>query len=176
MQNSIKEYVLSGEFEQVRQLMAKADFLDFEEAYISCAHENESMMFYTCILDMIKFEETSELHDLAFLLLVYPLSEIEGALDSAYYHAQASIQLTNGKEIKSLLQMLLLHAIPEPVITDSEAFKVAKQILKLDPSNHVARNALKETANAWIMLSLILTNYNNMEILINKHVNDCLID
>ena len=40
------------------------------------------MMFYTCILDMIKFEETSELHDLAFLLLVYPLSEIEGALDS----------------------------------------------------------------------------------------------
>ncbi|WP_053031851.1 hypothetical protein [Staphylococcus haemolyticus] len=146
MQNSIKEYVLSGEFEQVRQLMAKADFLDFEEAYISCAHENESMMFYTCILDMIKFEETSELHDLAFLLLVYPLSEIEGALDSAYYHAQASIQLTNGKEIKSLLQMLLLHAIPEPVITDSEAFKVAKQILKLDPGNHVARNALKETA------------------------------
>ena len=155
--------------------MAKADFLDFEEAYISCAHENESMMFYTCILDMIKFEETSELHDLAFLLLVYPLSEIEGALDSAYYHAQASIQLTNGKEIKSLLQMLLLHAIPEPVITDSEAFKVAKQILKLDPSNHVARNALK-ALSAWIMLSLILTNYNNMEILINKHVNDCLID
>ena len=41
-------------------------------------------------------------------------------------------------KIKSLLQMLLLHAIPEPVITDS-AFKVAKQILKLDPSNHVAK-------------------------------------
>ena len=40
--------------------------------------------------------------------------------------------------------MLLLHAIPEPVITDTEAFKVAK--LKLNPSNHVARNALKETA------------------------------
>ena len=42
--------------------------------------------------------------------------------------------------------MLLLHAIPEPVITDSEASKLLKQILKLDPSNHVARNALKETA------------------------------
>lgn len=176
MQNSIKEYVLSGEFEQVRQLMAKADFLDFEEAYISCAHENESMMFYTCILDMIKFEETSELHDLAFLLLVYPLSEIEGALDSAYYHAQASIQLTNGKEIKSLLQMLLLHAIPEPVITDSEAFKVAKQILKLDRVIMLQEMHLKKQLSAWIMLSLILTNYNNMEILINKHVNDCLID
>jgi hypothetical protein len=33
------------------------------------------------------------MHDLAFLLLVYPLSEYEGALDSAYYHADASIKL-----------------------------------------------------------------------------------
>ena len=52
--------------------------MEFEEAYISSAHEVESMMFYTCILDMIKVEESSELHDLAFLLLVYPLSEYEG--------------------------------------------------------------------------------------------------
>ena len=80
------------------------------------------------------------------------------------------------KEIKSLLQMLLLHAIPEPVITDSEAFKVAKQILKLDPVIMLQEMHLKKQLSAWIMLSLILTNYNNMEILINKHVNDCLID
>ncbi|MFP3490734.1 hypothetical protein R0K20_24375, partial [Staphylococcus sp. SIMBA_130] len=46
MQNSIKEYVLRGEFEQVRQLIAEADGLDLEEAYISCAQENESMMVY----------------------------------------------------------------------------------------------------------------------------------
>ena len=42
--------------------------------------------------------------------------------------------------------MLLLHAIPEPVISDKRAFSVAKQILKLDPNNKVARNVLKETA------------------------------
>ena len=58
--------------------MSETDFMEFEEAYISSAHEVESMMF-TCILDMIKVEESSELHDLAFLLLVYPLSEYEGA-------------------------------------------------------------------------------------------------
>ncbi len=103
-------------------------------------------MFYTCILDMIKYEESSEMHDLAFLLLVYPLSEYEGALDSAYYHADASIKLTDGKEVKSLLQMLLLHAIPTPVISDKKAFDIAKQILKLDPNNNVARNVLKDTA------------------------------
>ena len=85
--------------------MSETDFMEFEEAYISSAHEVESMMFYTCILDMIKYEESSEMHDLAFLLLVYPLSEYEGALDSAYYHADASIKLTDGKEVKSLLQM-----------------------------------------------------------------------
>lgn len=35
---------------------------------------------------------------------------------------------------------------PNLLLQIQEAFKVAKQILKLDPSNHVARNALKETA------------------------------
>ena len=58
---------------------------------------------------------------------MYPLSEYEGALDSAYYHADASIK-TDGKEVKSLLQMLLLHAIPTPVISDKKAFDIAKQI------------------------------------------------
>ena len=58
---------------------------------------------------------------------MYPLSEYEGALDSAYYHADASIKLTDGKEVKSLLQMLL-HAIPTPVISDKKAFDIAKQI------------------------------------------------
>lgn len=42
--------------------------------------------------------------------------------------------------------MLLLHALPEPVISDKKAFEVSKQILKLDPSNKVARNVLKDTA------------------------------
>ncbi|CAC6983112.1 Uncharacterised protein [Staphylococcus aureus] len=42
--------------------------------------------------------------------------------------------------------MLLLHAIPTPVISDKKAFDIAKQILKLDPNNNVARNVLKDTA------------------------------
>ena len=146
MKDLIKRHVLNGEFESVKRLMSESDFMEFEEHYISSAHEVESIMFYTCILDMIKDGETAEMHDLAFLLLVYPLSELEGALDSAYYHAEASIKLTEGKELKSLLQMLLLHAIPEPVISDKKAFDISKQILKLDPNNNVARNILKQTA------------------------------
>ena len=111
LQEDIKFYVLNGKFEEIKNIMSNIDFMEFEEVYISCAHEQENIMFYTCILDMMKANETAELHDLAFLLLVYPLSEVEGALEAAYYHADASIQLTNGKEIKSLLQMLLLYAI-----------------------------------------------------------------
>ena len=161
MQHLIKKHVLNGEFELVRQLMSETDFMEFEEAYISSAHEVESMMFYTCILDMIKVEESSELHDLAFLLLVYPLSEYEGALDSAYYHAASSIKRTDGNEVKSLLQMLLLHAIPEPVISDKKAFDVAKRILKLDPSNNVARNVLKDTAKRMDNVVVDINELNN---------------
>ncbi len=161
MQDLIKKHVLNGEFEAVKNLMSATDFLAFEEAYISSAHEEESVMYYTCLLDMIKAEETAEIHDLAFLLLVYPLSDVPGALDAAYYHAKSSIDLTEGKEVKSLLQMLLLHAIPEPLISDKKAFSVAKQILKLDPNNKVARNVLKETAKRMDQVVVDFDQLNN---------------
>ncbi len=51
--------------------------------------------------------------------------------------------------------MLLLHAIPTPVISDKKAFDIAKQILKLDPNNNVARNVLKTLPNVWTTLLLI---------------------
>ncbi|MCG3401895.1 hypothetical protein K0017_06125 [Staphylococcus massiliensis] len=160
MQELIKEHVLNGEFQAVKSLLSQLDVLEFEEAFISSAHEVESTMFYTCIVDMLKQEETAEIHDIAFLLLVYPLSDVPGAIDSAYYHAKASIRLTEGKEVKSLLQMLLLHALPEPVITDKHAFDVAKKILKLDPNNKVARNGLKETAKR---MDNVVVDFNELQ-------------
>lgn len=166
MKDLIQKHVLNGEFESVYRLMSQTDFMEFEEAYISSAHEVESIMFYTCILDMMKTEETAEMHDLAFLLLVYPLSELQGALDSAYYHAESSIKLTDGKEVKSLLQMLLLHAVPEPVISDKKALEISRQILKLDPTNSVARNVLKETAKR---LDNVVVDFNELNRFKNAH-------
>ncbi|MBF9282159.1 hypothetical protein I3V58_14065, partial [Staphylococcus epidermidis] len=78
-----------------------------------------------------------------------------------YYHADSSIKLTDGNEVKSLLQMLLLHAIPEPVISDKKAFDVAKRILKLDPSNNVARNVLKDTAKRMDNVVVDINELNN---------------
>ncbi|MES3705400.1 hypothetical protein ABFE52_06625 [Staphylococcus ureilyticus] len=166
MKELIQKHVLNGEFESVYRLMSQTDFMEFEEAYISSAHEVESIMFYTCILDMMKTEETAEMHDLAFLLLVYPLSELQGALDFAYYHAESSIKLTDGKEVKSLLQMLLLHAVPEPVISDKKALEISRQILKLDPTNSVARNVLKETAKR---LDNVVVDFNELNRFKNAH-------
>ena len=165
MKDLIQKHVLNGEFESVKRLMSQSDFMEFEEAYISSAHEVENIMFYTCILDMMKEEETAEMHDLAFLL-VYPLSELHGALDSAFYHAEASIKITEGKEVKSLLQMLLLHAVPEPVISDKKAFDVSRQILKLDPTNSVARNVLKETAKR---MDNVVVEFNELNRFKNAH-------
>ena len=166
MKDLIQKHVLNGEFESVKRLMSQSGFMEFEEAYISSAHEVENIMFYTCIFDVMKEEETAEMHDLAFLLLVYPLSELHGALDSAFYHAAASIKITEGKEVKSLLQMLLLHAVPEPVISDKKAFDVSRQILKLDPTNSVARNVLKETAKR---MDNVVVEFNELNRFKNAH-------
>src|SRR5699024_609232 len=130
MKALIQKHVLNGEFESVKRLMSQTDFMEFEEAYISSAHEVESIMFYTCILDMMKNEETAEMHDLAFLLLVYPLSELQGALDSAYYHAESSIKLTEGKKVKDFLHMFFLHEFLEPVISVKKELEFLCKLLK----------------------------------------------
>ncbi|RIM06863.1 hypothetical protein BUY35_18950, partial [Staphylococcus cohnii] len=74
--------------------------------------------------------------------------------------------LTDSKEVKSLLQMLLLHAVPEPVISDKKAFDVSRQILKLDPSNNVARNVLKETAKR---MDNVVVDFNELNRYKNAH-------
>lgn len=159
LQEKIEYYVLSGDFESANALMQSTDFMMFEEAFISACHDSESVMYYTFILECMKETETVELHDLAFLLLVYPLSEVNGAFSSAYYHALRSVEMTSYNEVKSLLQLLFLYAVPEPVITDKEAFDTAKQILKIDPKNQVARNMLKKAAK---QLDSVVVDFNQI--------------
>lgn len=159
LQEKIEYYVLSGDFTSVNALMQSTEFMLFEEAFVSACHDSESVMYYTFILECMKDAETVELHDLAFLLLVYPLSEVNGAFNSAYYHAVRSVEMTDYKEVKSLLQLLFLYAVPEPVITDKEAFDTAKQILKIDPKNQVARNILKQAAKK---LDKVVVDFNQI--------------
>ncbi|TDL96594.1 hypothetical protein [Macrococcus carouselicus] len=144
MREQIEVLILDGEFERVRQLMTEHDFMEFEEAFISAAQNTESILFYTFIIEEMKLNETAELHDLAFLLLVYPLSDLTDAFKAAYYHAERSVQLTGSREVKSLLQLLFLYTVPEPALTDRQAYQVAKQILKLDAQNKIARELMKK--------------------------------
>ncbi|RNB35338.1 hypothetical protein EDM27_17440, partial [Staphylococcus aureus] len=58
---------------------------------------------------MIKFEETSELHDLAFLLLVYPLSEIE----MFYTCILDMIKFEETSELHDLAFLLLVYPLSE---------------------------------------------------------------
>ncbi|MCE4955968.1 hypothetical protein [Macrococcoides caseolyticum] len=159
LQEKIEYYVLNGDFEATKALMQTNDFMMFEEAFVSACHESESVMYYTFILECMKEDETVELHDLAFLLLVYPLSEVNGAFQSAYYHAVRSVEMTDKMEVKSLLQLLFLYAVPEPVISDKEAFDTAKQILKLEPKHQVARNILKQSAKK---LDKVVVDFNQI--------------
>lgn len=146
MDKMIESWILNGSFDEVKALMTEVDFMVFEEAFISAAHRSESVLYYTFIVELMKEEETVELHDLAFLLLVYPLSDLADAYMAAYYHAKRSVELTKSKEIKSLLQLLFLYTIPEPILTHREAYTTAKAIVALDSHNKVARDLLKKAA------------------------------
>lgn len=160
IQERLAEAILSGNFHVAEGIMNETDFLEFEELFISACHKSESVMYYTFILEQMKKEETVELHDLAFLLLVYPLCEVNGAFDSAYYHAERAVYMTESKEIKNLLQLLFLYTVPNPVLSDREAFDTAKQILSIDSNNQVARKLMQKAAKKLDQVVVDIKDFN----------------
>ncbi|HDR8424421.1 TPA: hypothetical protein QC296_005863, partial [Bacillus cereus] len=99
---------------------------------------------YSFINYLLMKKESSDLHDLAFDLLVNPLCHIEGAYHSALYHAKKSVELTKEENVDSLLQLLFLHSVPNKLISDTKAIEICNKILELDASNEIAKETIKE--------------------------------
>ncbi len=75
------------------------------------------------------------------MLISQALSHIEGAYNTGLYHARQAIQI-EPKNITYKEYILLFNNIPEKLINDLEAIAIAKEILKQDPTNATALQAL----------------------------------
>lgn len=144
MSKKLESYILSCNFKQADEIYHKMDFKQFHSELISTAYENENMINYTFLHYLLMKEESMELHNLAFTLLIVPLVHIEGAYHSALYHAQRAVELTNEQDTFSLEHLLFLNIVPDKLVSDQEAIEICHKILALDPSNKTAKSSLKE--------------------------------
>ncbi|WP_044896516.1 hypothetical protein [Bacillus alveayuensis] len=144
MIKNLDSLILSNNFEDGKRLVESIDFKTFSEEILYNAYNNCSIIYYSFLNYLLIENETSKIHDLAFSLLVNPLSHLEGAYNSALYHALRSVELTNRKDVGSLENLLFLNTIPDKLISDEEAIKICKEILKLDNKNELAKESLNE--------------------------------
>ncbi|MFC0561437.1 hypothetical protein [Halalkalibacter alkalisediminis] len=142
MKKDLENYILSGCFNEAKDLYKKMDFKVFYDNMLEITFDNTSIVNYSFIVNLLIEEEHAKLHDLAYLLLSQPLCHIEGAYVSAYYHAKKAAELTDYNEVGILENLLFLNSVPEKVVSDQEAQKIAKKILSLDQKNEAANELL----------------------------------
>lgn len=144
MLKKLESFIVSANFIEAEELFKKSNFEDFSEEIMYISYENNSIINYSFLNYLMVKEESKDLHDLAFSLLVNPLCHIEGAYNSALYHAKRSVALTEGKNVGSLENLLFLNSIPDKLINNQDAIDICNQILKLDNSNEIAQSTIEE--------------------------------
>ncbi|MDA1525966.1 MULTISPECIES: hypothetical protein [Bacillus cereus group] len=140
----LENLITSADFEEAEKLFKNNNFEEFSEEILYVTYENSSITKYSFINYLLMKKASSDLHDLAFDLLVNPLCHIEGAYHSALYHAKKSVELTKEENVDSLLQLLFLHSVPDKLISDTKAIEICNKILELDASNEIAKETIKE--------------------------------
>ncbi|EFM08899.1 conserved hypothetical protein [Paenibacillus curdlanolyticus YK9] len=137
----LKYLISNGRYEEALQECQNAGE-NLDNLITELAYEMLDVSVYSFICYQLMKNETSDLHVLAATVLIGPLSLLEGAYASSLFHVRRAIELDSADVlIKELL--LLLNLVPDKVVEDEEAKKVAGEILHHDPENKAALDFIK---------------------------------
>lgn len=73
----------------------------------------------------------------------FSLNHNSGSYNIALFHIRKAAELSQYKEVKYLVPFILLNELPEKIVSDAEAKKIAKMILKIDENQSKAKKFLK---------------------------------
>ncbi|MFP7493417.1 hypothetical protein SFC66_06465 [Terribacillus saccharophilus] len=140
MNEKLKDLILAGECEKAQEITDNLTYDELDALLTDIAFSEHSLAVYTFTQHLLLQDETIQLHEMAFELLVHPLCHLPGAYFSALYHARRCITLAEPEELKHYLTYLLfLHEVPDKVVGEQEALAAAKRILELNPNSEVAQ-------------------------------------
>jgi len=136
-------YVNTGRYGEAKLLsLAILSYENFYNFIIILGFETGSIALYTFICFVLTENESSQMHQLAAVLISQALSHIEGAYSAGLFHARRAVELALDTDISYKEYLLLFYDIPEQLFSDSEAKTIAQDILRLNPDNKVAIDVL----------------------------------
>lgn len=142
MKDKIGPLILSCEFELAQDIAIPADYKSVEDALLQLAYETDELTIYSFVCSLLIKSQSAQWHYLASLLLSQPLCHIDGAYRAAYYHAKMASRLS---PFDSTLKEYLLFfwEIPDKLLTDTEAARIAAEILEAVPNSEIAKTVIK---------------------------------
>lgn len=144
MTNKLNEFIIKGHFEKAKEMTNELSYSELDGKLMETAFKDSSITNYAFIMSLLVEEEHVALHEMAFRLMVVPLSYLDGAYYAALYHARRCVELTDRQDIRYLSNLLFLHQIPDKVVSEEEAYDTAKRMLALDPDHVLAKEFLNK--------------------------------
>ena len=142
VKNILKQLIVQGEFLLAHELLAKIDKIILEELLFELGCDEQSLCAYSFICFLLLKRETVELHSLASGILNIAFCHLGGAYQTSLYHSKKAIELSpDDFLLKEAL--LFFNIIPEKIINDEEANKIAFEILQKIPTNAAALDILQ---------------------------------
>ena len=147
MIEALERNVIKGEFYEVDKKLKEMSKEEQKQLIFKIGIKTESLSVYTYILHRIMMEkdykEIINWHETALSVLVHCINFLEGAYSSALYHSRKIAEL-EPDNIENFVQLLFFYDIPEKLLDEKEAKKIAEKIIEVDPSNQVATRILEE--------------------------------
>ncbi len=144
----IKKFFIA-DFEGIDILLENLEINKQKDILIKLAFQTESLSIYAYINHRIFKEKSGNiipLYAIAMELLMSPFCFIEGAYSSAFYYAKQILKL-EPNDIGNLEQMLFFYDIPEKLLSQKEAIKIAKKIIEVEKDNELAIRFLNNLSN-----------------------------
>ncbi|WP_100487288.1 hypothetical protein [Sporolactobacillus pectinivorans] len=124
--------------------------IDYKELFDEiCSYINQdinNLFWYTVLLKLLLEKETPELHEVLFNIFITDLVYVDGAPQSALFHAKRSIELSNEKDpnyVQYLVNLLILSVAPYHLVPQEKSKPIVQKVLKLDPNNEFVKNEME---------------------------------
>lgn len=139
-----KDAILRGDYKSANALASDMDMEILRDTLYLLAYDSGSITPYGFVNDLLLDEETSEIHYTASFLMSMALNHLEGAYKIAFYHANKAAELSPN-DMSCQEYLLFFYAIPDKLVSNDEAIKIAKNILERDPKNMTVLSVINET-------------------------------
>ena len=138
----LHQFLLENKIDEAGMLIKNIDRellnKEIQDVLLEVSFSKQSMVPYAVILKLLFEEESANLHAFASILLSNPLCWIEGAYYAGFYHQKRAIEL-EPQNIAFKEYLLSYNLLPDKILSDEEALKICKQILKDDPDNIIIK-------------------------------------